>query len=960
MAIIPTSDVAPQPTIDVNEPLIPDAPIVNPFEPQQEPTEFEPTQVAGVGSIIKKAIKKAPLKTDKPIVTPGQEVEKIGPYQVIPEAEPAKAEQILQQAPQMPTAGKPSPTPAQQAMGVQETVFNLDQIQDEDGLKQFIESTARVYGADKIEAISYKEVAAKASEEGYDEAFLARIIDPSKQTTASPEFAYKMLLALTDAGKRAYDLGNQVKAAAANGTLTPELATEFHQAVALEGVLLRSAKGRQADIARTLGIFSQARQSTAQRGAQLQAVLNEAGGIDNAYDLATKYTALDSRAARSSLSEKTVGGTIKDIWFSTWINGLLSSPVTHAKNLAGNMFFGAIQIPERAVASVIGKGRNLFFGGEEAIQMNEVYAQAYGMLQGIREGAVIGMRAARKNEPTDPFSKIESSRLGRDPFAVDFGDTETGRAMSNALEYWGKFVTLPGRALMAEDEFFKAVGYRMELNALATRAANQEYKKLIDAGIDEDQAVLNAENLMVSILNNPPPDIDEAATGMARTVTFTRELESGLQGMQKTLQNPLLKMFVPFVRTPTNIALEAITRTPGLNFASPRFWADYNAGGIRRDMAMAKVTLGSAMIFGTGAYALEGKMTGYGPYRYGDKQALEGTGWQQFSFVFNKDDVSPELLEQYRQITTVKEGPDKYYISYAGLEPLSTLLAISSTASEYSMLTAGEADLEKLMIGGTLGVYQYLSEQPMLQGFSEINDVLTSGAKDAPTFLYNIMAKVAKQSTELAIGGSPLGVHSSFVAAVERLVNPNKSNTMEALSPEEINPSAGAAKGFWEAVSYYKSRNPLTSDNLPPQLDAITGEVKRAGKGNLYEMFSPFRNSDGKFSPAHAILVEYGIPQYQPPRKIKSVELTAEQYNRMIELATQDGRLEQAITSIGKDSGFIRLAAQDLGAAQAIIADQISKSYSIARDILISEDMDLYQAIKDLEELGKEQGQYRR
>ena len=924
-------------------------PLPEPIEYTQDEQAFEPVQTAGlIDKAIKGALKKAPKKTEVPIIPKGEDSGTVGPYQVVPEATPAKAAEVEALTPAMPVEGKPP-----------ETIFNLNLIKDSDSLKQHIEAVGQAFGADKLVKISYKDVAAKAAEEGYDEAFIAKIINPAQATQADPRFAYKMMLAVVDSGKRTFDLAEKVKAAKAAGNLTPELVSEFQQAYSLEGAIVKSAKLRQADIARTLGIFSQARTTSANRGAMLEAIVNEAGGMENAFDLATKYTALDSRSARANLAEKTIGGTLKDVWFSTWINGLLSSPVTHAKNIAGNFFFGAYQIPERAVASVIGKTRNtLFKGGEEAIAMSEVHAQAVGMIQGLREGAEIAITAFKKNEPTDPFTKIEATRSGRDAFDIDFGDSETGKAMSNMFKYYGNFVTLPGRALMAEDEFFKGMGYRMELNALAARASKREYDSLIKAGVPEDQAAAKASDYMVGILTDPPADIEEAARGMARTVTFTRELESGLQGIQKFMQNPIMKMFVPFVRTPTNIAMEAMSRTPGLNLIAPRFWADYNAGGIKRDMALARVTLGTGVTASVGAFALEGKITGFGPMRQGDKEALKGNGWQEFSVVFNKSDVDPELLKKFQEITTVSVGPDKVYISYAGLEPLSTLLGISATAGEYSMMNAGEADMTELMTGAGLGFYTYLAEQPMLQGFGEINKALTSGAKDAPTLFYNIATRLGKQVGGFAIGGSPLGVHSSMVAAVERLVNPNRSNTMEALSEEEMDIASGARRGFWEALNQAKSRNPLTSDSLPPLLDPITGEVKKAGKGNLYEMFSPFRNSDGKFSPAHAVLVEYGVPQYLPPKKFSGVELTAEQYNRWIELATEGGALERNLVTLGKElSG---LAASDLGAAQTILSDEVSKSYSAAKQRLIAEDPALQDAIREVEDLQKERGKYKR
>lgn len=932
----------------------PTEPLPEPIEYNTQPVEMEPVQVAGIGSLIKNAIKNAPKRTERPVISPEKEIDQVGPYQVVPEATAEKADEVLVKSLETPPTGTPP-----------ETVFNLNRITGDEGFKQFIEATARTYGADKLVKISYKDVAAKAADEGYDEAFIARMMNSGFATQADPREAYKMLLALTDADNRAYELSKKVVEARKQGSLNPDLVSEFQQALALAGNLSKAVKGRQADIARTLGIFSQARSATINRGAQLDAIMAESGGMENAYKLAEKFVALDSRAARTGIAEKSLGGTLQDIWFSTWINGLLSSPVTHAKNVAGNMFFGALQIPERAVASVFGKARNALFGGEDAMEFDEVYSLAYGMLQGGREGMSLSWTALKKNEATDPFTKIEDLRKGKNPFDVDFGDSTTGKAFSKMLDYYGTFVTAPGRALMAEDEFFKGMAYRMELNAIASRQGKQEYRRLVQNGVPEEDAARQAAEYTARVLADPPADVDDAARAFGRVITFTRELEPNLASMQKFLQNPLMKMFVPFVRTPTNITMEAMSRIPGVNFVAPRFWADWNAGGIKRDMAMARVTLGGFLMFGVGTYALEGKMTGIGPMRKGDKEALKGTGWQEFSFVFDRSEVSDDLLNKYKSLTSVTEGDGKVYVSYAGLEPLGTLLAIASTAGEYSMMNAGEADMNELFMGGSLGIYEYMSNLPMLQGVGEITKVFTSGAKDSPTLFYNILSQVSNTVTEFGIGGSPLGVHSSFVAAVERLLDPTASNIMEARSEVEMDVVSGARRGFWEAVNRAKSRNPLTSDSLPPMLDPLTGEVKTMGKGNLYEMFNPFRRSDGKVAPAHATLVEYGVPMYFPPKKIDGVELTAGQYNTWVEAATDGGSLAERITALGQSPEIIRLAASDLSAAQTLISEEISRAYSQAKLRLLNPgdqfyDADLAEKLQEAAELRKDLGKYRR
>ena len=942
------------------------------FPSAEEQPQFEPVQVAGLGDLKKLGnIFKQSKKSERPLIKPGKEQETVGPYQVMPEATPEKVEKILEDAPTMPVTGKPSPTSAEVAAGVPETAFNLDLIKDDDGVKQFIEATARAYGADKIEKISYKEIATKVSAEGYDEAFLARILNPLEATKANPSDAYKMLLALTDAGKRAYDLGVKVTEATKAGTLNADLASEFQQAVALEGSLLKAARGRQADIARTLGIFSEARQSTAERGKVLEAIMNEAGGIKSVHDFANKYIALDSRAARAEMASsgyasdwKGVAGRVTDIVMTTWINGILSSPITHAKNIAGNTFFGAYQIPERLVASGIGKVRNVLFpSGETGIKLNEIQAHAISFVTSPREAFEIGLRAFKNNTPTDPFTKIESTRYNRDPFSVN-AETDFGKSMEKALQLYGSFVTLPGRALMAEDEVFKAFGFRNHINILSIREGNKLFEELVKKGIDPDTAAKQAESLTMSLQANPTNELMQAATAESRVLTFTKELEGFLGETAKFTQSPLIKMFVPFIRTPTNIMLETLSRTP-VGVLSPKLRSDIAAGGIQSDIAMAKIGLGSLVMYSVAAGPLEGKLTGYGPMRKGDKQVLEGNGWQQFSFVLRRDQVSDERIKEYEKLTKVSVSKDKVYVSYAGLEPLASLLAIAASAGEYSMQEASEADLSKIFMGGVLGLYNYMSEQPMLKGISEMMSVLKSSVQDEEPFVYNLLAQMSKQATSVLIGGSPFGVHSSFVANIERFINPEQSLVMEARSPLDDNPLNGIKKGAMEALGQAMSRNPLTSDMLPPRIDPLTGITKRTGEGNWNETFNPFKTSEGKDSPAHMIYAQFRLPMYIPENKINGVELNDEQYTRLIELATKGNKIEKNLLMLANDSNFIAFAKTTnnpnagFAKAQGIVQRVAESAYAEARKILIMEDSSLRMDIGDVKKLEQSEGKFR-
>jgi hypothetical protein len=80
----------------------------------------------------------------------------------------------------------------------------------------------------------------------------------------------------------------------------------------------------------------------------------------------------------------------------------------------------------------------------------------------------------------------------------------------------------------------------------------------------------------------------------------------------------------------------------------------------------------------------------------------------------------------------------------------------------------------------------------------------------------------------------------------------------------------------------------------------------------------------------------------------------------MIELATDNGKLAKRIDDLGKNRDIISLGARDLAAAQTMIAQEISAAYTMAKQMLLAEDKDLADSIRDLKENQRDVGKYRR
>lgn len=109
-------------------------------------------------------------------------------------------------------------------------------------------------------------------------------------------------------------------------------------------------------------------------------------------------------------------------------------------------------------------------------------------------------------------------------------------------------------------------------------------------------------------------------------------------------------------------------------------------------------------------------------------------------------------------------------------------------------------------------------------------------------------------------------------------------------------------RGFYLALQKAKSRNPFFNDNLPPALN-LWGEKLMAGKGVGYEMISPIRIQDAKYSGVDKEIIRLGAGLSMPRRTIDGVRLSAEQYNRLIMLSAKTdyaGRMPPEYDEDGK------------------------------------------------------------
>lgn len=381
----------------------------------------------------------------------------------------------------------------------------------------------------------------------------------------------------------------------------------------------------------------------------------KAGGLDDVIDLASK---MDDPVQVANFMANATKAKTTDKLLEAWINGLLSGPATHATNILSNSLVSLWSIPEHAVAAGLSKVTG------SGITAREVLGRSLGIIEGAKEGIRAGVRAFRTEEPTDLASKLEARRY---------------RAIGGTT---GKVVRLPSRALLAEDEFFKAIGYRQAINELAIRE-----------GMKQGGAARIAE-----LRANPTDAMKKAARDAAEKQTFTNPLGPAgnkILGIGRDI--PAFRVVAPFIRTPVNIFKFAAQRSPlAPLFKEVRQNLKGANGAIERDKQLARIGVGSAVSGAVAYEALQGHITGGGPADPRERAVLYANGWQPYS---------------------VKVG-DSYY-SYGRLEPMGMLFGVAADFVELQKVMSrdDEQNIAALIMGS---VQKNLVSKTWLRGLSDL------------------------------------------------------------------------------------------------------------------------------------------------------------------------------------------------------------------------------------------------
>ena len=587
---------------------------------------------------------------------------------------------------------------------------------------------------------------------------------------------------------------------------------------------------------------------------QMDAMMNAHGGRDTiaakikeiARAVDPNASELDQLAAMNKAAKKLGGMRFMNQVVGYRTVQLLSSPTTHARNIIGNTLTALSAPVERMAAAGVSAVR----GGDTE------FGEAYQLLLGTFGSFTDAIRLAKKTYQTGDTlygtTKLdEQANVNQVPSDVS---QYTNNPLRKGWDWVYNKLMLPGKALLAEDEFFKTLAFNGEMRAQAYRTARSEGRsgqELTDR-IDELLAGPNQQKILDKVNDDllragddgdPTPlfqatmaaeervfyDMYTRSTQFAQYQTFTDPLKTDFaKGVGKLQRNPFVKLVVPFYRTPVNILAYATERSI-LGPITKQFREDWAAGGARRDLAEARMAMGSTTSLVIGGMVWNGMLTGTGPSNYELRKTYEADGWQRSS---------------------IKMGSK--WVSYQGFDPFSTQMAVLTNMVDAYRYATTDKQRENRATIVIVAFAEAVKDRSFMQGISDFIDMFDRMKEGG-----------------MSRFGTTLG--PSFLPASGLARNLNKN--MPFIGDKTKRNTRGP-DWLTTVQNEMKMYAPYFFDPLPPQVDMF-GKEQKYNEPYGFDPVSPFMFSQFGEYTAATELSRNAVPvsQVKPIVSLKGIKI---------------------------------------------------------------------------------------
>lgn len=686
------------------------------------------------------------------------------------------------------------------------------------------------------------------------------------------------------------DLAKQVRrqstagdGAAAAKQLTPEQLNMLQRGVREAARVLgrevpeftgEAISGQQLDLLRQAQEAIQAPGFTGETiGGVQQELLDQASRL---IDLPPGFTGAPITGQQLSLLEdaEDVGRVpLRQIWTELWYNSMLSAPAGRVADLMSMSMTTGWAIPERFLASAFTRD----------IHSRESLELLHGAFEGFFDAMTLARRAFTTGERQFgrqtvvrgdgtvvhmmPTTRIEGEQAINVPGnqALSAEALRVTGPWAKWVDYLGNAINLPRRSMLASDEFFRMINYRMELRAQTYRQAMGE----VDAGV-LDRAELG--DRMARLMLEPTADVALSATNFAHYNSFTTALtqkggafEAAGRAVQffsmSVQQHPALQLLFPFIKTPFNLARFAGERSP-LGLFSANVLKDLGGvnGGAARGLASAKMALGSMLMGGIALMAQRGLITGHGPDNARLRAQLRNTqNWQEYS---------------------IRVGDT--WFKYNRFDPLGMMIGGAADIAAL-MGEVDEFDAARLVGSVMQAVWNNLGSKTYLRQASELFDALVGSSYDGG----QTVGRRTQRFVQRFMGSLLV---PSAVAGAARTIDPVSRET------------GGRGMHFFDAlIRGVQARVPGWSGSLPARRN-LWGEEMLLGMGWHDAVRNPIASfvapmyirSAKPLEPIDRMMLALGYVPSMPQRVFRRadsqpVELTPEEYDRYVQLSAGHG-----------------------------------------------------------------------
>jgi hypothetical protein len=506
-----------------------------------------------------------------------------------------------------------------------------------------------------------------------------------------------------------------------------------------------------------------------------------------------------------------------DMFTEVWINSLLSNPATHAANALSNLTVLTGLVAERTMAGAAREtinGVRRAFGGErvEGVYVGEAGAMLQAALEGFTDSLLLAAHTVKTGESKFGVGKVEGRQdpavtvANMKELANRFTDRLAGKKMMDpstitwmgrAFDFVGDWVIRgPGKGLLAGDEFFKTINYRMEIAAQAYR------KSMAGEGKGADVA-----ERYQYLKENPTSEMKSTAFEFAKYATFTDSggrFTQAIMGMREA--HPTLRLVLPFVKTPSRIAHFSFQRMPLINALSKQLRADLKGEDpVRRDLAIAKVGSSALATAAVAAMVAAGSITGGGPRDRKMKELYRAQGWMPYS---------------------IRIPGTNHWVTYDRLDPVGQVFASIANFVELKASMnpeEGESDIDSIPVAIVLAFSEAFVNKTYMQGFSNAIASVTDPGRSGGKFLRGFTGSLVPS----VVGGFNRNLFDSYIREVET---------------------------FGDSI---RNRVPGYSDTLSSRKDPWGNPSLNHGWG--MGIFLPFRHSKWEEDPASQELINLGI-----------------------------------------------------------------------------------------------------